>query len=148
MIKINKKTNFAILFFLFLIIYTMLDMASHGGYVKMSSNIGILYTIAHIILNICISFVSALIGDMMEPVKISFKNKPASSIPMLGVIFGVFTFGCTPCIIGFLAVIGISFVPPTLFGGNIILKVLTLIIVIIGYFINKQIVKKATCKIK
>ena len=149
MIKINKKVNFAVMFILFLIIYIMLDrVATHGGYRKMAEQIGLFYTIAHIILDISISFVSALIGDMVEPVKISLKDKPASSVPMLGILFGIFTFGCAPCVIGFLAVIGISFVPPALFGGNIILKLLTLIIVIIGYFINKQIVKRATCKIK
>lgn len=142
-----KNKAFIAYFCVFLFLYTLLDILAQQSYSQMIDHLGLMITLLHIGINIAISYMSALTAIIANPIRKTASRETAKSIPLISVIFGMFTFGCAPCIVGFLATIGISFIPPAFGGGNIMLKIVALIFVIIGYYITKQIVKKSTCKL-
>ncbi len=62
---------------------------------------------------------------------------------ILSVIFGIFTYGCTPpCVISFLAVFGISFSVIALPFAGLPYKLISLALLFLGVFILKKRTRK------
>lgn len=133
----------------FLVIYIMLDRLGNENYTNMIANFGLFVVIIHMLINIIISI---LTGFMMTLSTIKFdltkREAPGSNvIPMLSFLFGVLTYGCTSCVVTFLAAVGISFTPLILPNGNLAWKLASLAIIILGFIIVLYSINKATCKI-
>ena len=75
------------------------------------------------------------------------KEVKGSNVSIFAVLFGMLTYGCTPCVISFFAAIGISFTVITLPWAGLPYKLISLLILIFGlWFSNKQ--QKKFCEVK
>lgn len=146
--KTRKYIILNIVFFIaFLVIYYMLDVNANESYQVMLKDFGMLSLSLHLLLNILISFISSVIMIWsMISLQVNKKDVRGSNIPFIGVLIGFFTFGCTPCVVAFLSIFGITFTPIILPAGNLLWKVIVLLIVIIAGMVTYRNVGKA-CKI-
>lgn len=109
-----QKTKKAILgnivyFALFLALYFTIDSLS-GGYVTMAQTYGVWLVVLNILLNIIMSAASAMMfGFSSAMVRLTGKEGKGTFATAFSVIFGMLTYGCTPCVIAFFAAIGITF---------------------------------------
>lgn len=150
----QKKPKYVLLLafytLFFLGIYTTLDYLGNDTYATMIQTFGYVTLILHIVVNIIISI---LTGLMMSLTTINLqltKKEPKGSntIPMASFFLGIFTFGCTGCVVAFLAAIGISFSPMILPMANLPWKLLALLIVSIGFLYIIRSIQNTTCEIK
>ena len=146
--KVKNKKGFILTTMLFIALYLLLDILANGSLSKMFSSLGTLASMGHLVLDLIMAIISALIFDLTDPIGLKKSTKLTTStqiIPTVVGFFGLLTFGCAPCVIGFFATIGLSLSIPTFANGNIILKVVALIVLIIGYYVTKYIVYTSTC---
>jgi hypothetical protein len=137
------------LFVFFLGLYIFLDFEGNTNYDNMIANFGLGITLLHIGINIVIAVLTAI---MVSFSLINFrltKKEPVGSnaIPFITFLFGVLTFGCTSCVVAFLAAIGIAFTPLVLPNGNLIWKLVALAIVGIGFIWIMYSIQHTKCKI-
>lgn len=130
------------------ILFYILDYLN-GGYNKMTLEYGVYLTIINIVLNIIMSLMSARMFNLSQALSsISNKDSKASNIPILSIIFGIFTYGCTSCVITFLATLGIAFSVPALGLMGLPYKLLSFGLLLIGYFFVVRSIKKNECRVK
>lgn len=146
MLQMQKKKQYLIhggLFFtLYMIIFTMLD-TFNIGYFKMIEDFGLYLVIINILLNIVMSLLSAFIMNISNYlVKVNSKEGKGSIFPGIAAIFGIFTYGCTPCVIAFLSTIGIAFSVIVLPLSGLPYKLISLLIIILGLVIILNELKK------
>jgi hypothetical protein len=72
----------------------------------------------------------------------------SNAIPFISFIFGILTFGCTPCVVAFFASVGIAFTPVLLPNGNLLFKVIATLFVLLGLLFVLRTLHKSQCKIK
>ncbi len=149
-----KRTKSSILrtllfFVLLMIIFILLDTSanSYNYYIK---EYGTHILIIHLILDILLSLTISITIELAYISKTLCNYEPKSSnIGFISIILGFFTFGCTPCLVAFLAAFGITFTPIILPNGNLLWKIVSLLIAIIGFSITIYSLRKNdTCKIK
>ncbi len=139
--------SLAIFFSIFLFIYFMLDYLS-GGYAPMIEDFGIYLVVLNIIVNILMSAISALMFNFSTALQsLSKRGESTGLMSFISVIFGFFTFGCTSCMIAFLAAVGINFAVIPLAMHNFPYKLIGLSLLGIVFVIQLYIIKKSTCKI-
>ncbi|QVK16851.1 hypothetical protein KHQ81_07975 [Mycoplasmatota bacterium] len=135
-------------FIFFTGMYILLDYFN-GGYYLMVKNYGIYLVILNMIVNMVMSFISALMISISTVYfKQSGKEGKGTAFTGLSVIFGILTYGCTPCVIAFFGSIGITFSVMVLPLAGFPYKLISLFIVVIGFFWLKYEIKHAKCKIK
>lgn len=131
----------------FLIIFFIIDKLNMS-YKEMNDKYGLLLVITNIILNIIMAFATSLMMNLSSSM-VALKGKESKGIifGFISVLFGMLTYGCTPCVITFFATIGISFSVIALPLAGLPYKLISLLLIIIGLFI---IIKnlKSGCKIK
>jgi len=146
----EKKFIFSFIGFslVFMFIYFMLDYLS-GGYQPMIDDYGVYLVVINVVLNIVMSLISALMFNLSTAYQDLTKKKSdaTSYMPFISVILGFFTYGCTSCMISFLAVVGISFGVLMLPLHNLPYKLIGLLLLLIVFFIQTLIIKKGKCKI-
>ncbi|MCF7925115.1 MAG: hypothetical protein K9L26_01085 [Candidatus Izimaplasma sp.] len=138
------------LFVFFLGLYVFLDFEGNISYQVMINEFGLFVTVAHFVLNIIIAIASAIMVSY-SIIGFSFTKKEvsgSSAVPFLSFIFGLLTFGCTPCVVAFLSAVGIAFTPVILPNGNLPFKLMATAFVLIGMFWVLYTIKHTTCKIK
>ncbi|MDY0138988.1 MAG: hypothetical protein RBR50_04755 [Candidatus Izemoplasmatales bacterium] len=136
-----------IVFLLFITLYTVLDYLNIG-YGVMIEEYGILLVIGNIFLNILMAFISAFMWNISTAlVKLTGKEGKGSFMSGLAVIFGMLTYGCTPCVIAFFSTIGITFAIAALPLAGLPYKLLALVLLIIGFFWLKYETNHVKCKI-
>jgi hypothetical protein len=146
----NNYFMFAGLFVLFLGLYIFLDFEGNTNYVIMTQNFGFGVVVLHIVINILIAILTSImvgfsiINYQLNKVEVTGSN----AIPFLSFIFGVLTFGCTSCVVAFLAAIGIAFTPLVLPNGNLLWKLAALLFVILGFIWVMYSINKSQCKVK
>ena len=114
----------------------------------MIEDYGVYLVLINVALNIFMSLISAVMFALSSPNKKQNKSIEATGyMPFLSVILGFFTFGCTSCMIGFLAALGITFGVFMLPLYNLPYKLLGLLLLMITFYIQRLIIKKMTCKI-
>ena len=148
LIKTKKLIIQGILFFTaFLVIYFVVDRLNMT-YPVMIETYGLYLVIINTILNILMSFLSALLMSFSTAmVQLKGSEGKASNFGFLSVLFGILTYGCTSCVIAFFASIGIAFSVIALPLAGLPYKFISLILILIGLFwIRKEIDKP--CKIK
>ena len=71
-------------------------------------------------------------------------NPKGENLSFVAILFGILTYGCTPCVIAFFASIGISFSVMVLPLAGMPYKIISLVLILIGiYWANKE-----SCKVR
>lgn len=142
-----KWIKYGVFFLLFLTIYFVLDYLNIP-YDKMQQSFGLYLVIINISLNILMSLISTYMIMLSESLYNNFGvRKKADNASFISVIFGIFTYGCTSCVISFLSAIGITFSVIALPFAGLPYKLVSLLILIVAGLIIKRSSKKITCKI-
>ena len=142
----KEKVMNTIIFGTYILIFFTIDYLNMP-YAKMIKEVGFLVVLINIIMNIVMSYLSLSIYQIHEGIikKIN-KEVVGSNTSLYAVLFGMLTYGCTPCVISFFAVIGINFTIIALPWAGLPYKFISLLILIIGlWFSKKQQMKH--CKI-
>jgi len=137
----------AFYFLFFLGMYTLID-SFNLSYREMALQYGSFLPIVNIALNIVMALLSmAMMGLTSAQFDFSGRESKGSNMTFISVIFGIFTYGCTPCVISFLAAIGISFSVAVLPFAGLPYKLLSLGFVIIGLIWVIWSIQKTVCKL-
>ncbi|MFW6298340.1 MAG: hypothetical protein ACOC14_01540 [Bacillota bacterium] len=151
--KQKESKNLWILAGVLLLVFTLyssLDLLQHGSLSAMIANLGMPLLFLHIVINIIMATFSALMISLSQ-IKLNLtKSEPkgATGIPFLSFIFGLLTFGCAPCVVTFLAAVGISFTPIVFPNGNLLWKFILIGLLAIGFVYILYSIEKGTCKVK
>lgn len=141
-----------ITFGFFILIYSMLDYLGYRDSKNNGVKIKTIIVVFNIILNLIISFISMLtIGISTANMNLSGKQIKGNTFwSSLAIALGFMTFGCTSCVVTFMASIGITFLSTASFliGNGIWFKLLSLLLVVIGFIIVAILINKARCKVK
>ncbi|HKM23949.1 MAG TPA: hypothetical protein VJY11_04145 [Erysipelothrix sp.] len=130
-------------FSVFIIMYTLLD-SFNISYKEMAQTYGFYLVVLNIATNIVMALISA---HMLVLSTNQFKELKSANMSFLSIVFGIFTYGCTTCVITFLASIGISFSVMVLPLAGFPYKMISLAIIIIGYFWTKREISNTVCSI-
>ncbi|MFA5692663.1 MAG: hypothetical protein WC907_03515 [Acholeplasmataceae bacterium] len=150
-LKLKKNIIQTSLFFIFfLFIYLILDYLNYRETTIKPSNAWI---VGNVFLDLIMALLSALLMTF-STIMVSLKtgSDKASNLGFLSILFGIFTYGCTGCVVVFFSAIGIAF-SPTIFplievGHGILYKFLSLLLIMIGFVIVGYNILKGKCKIK
>jgi hypothetical protein len=88
-----------------------------------------------------------MIGLTSAQFDFSGKESKGSNLSFASVLFGILTYGCTPCVISFFAAIGISFSVAVLPFAGLPYKFISLAFIIIGFVSILWSVHRTTCKL-
>lgn len=137
------------LFVFFFGLYTFLDFEGNTNYVVMTENFGIKIVLVHIFINAVIATLSSIMVTFSIINYKLYKNEPVGSnaIPFVTFLFGLLTFGCTGCVVAFFSAVGIAFSPIILPSGNLIWKIVALLLTIIGYIWILYSIEHSKCKV-
>lgn len=137
-----------ILFFIaFFGLFTLLDHLN-SSYAIMVEEFGVGILLVHIVLNIIMSALSAFMFNLSTALfRLTSKEGKGSFLTGFAIIFGMLTYGCTPCVVAFLSVIGITLVVTVLPLAGLLYKVIALGILLLGFGILLLEIKSIKCKI-
>jgi len=138
------------LFVFFFALYVFLDFEGNTNYAIMTNQFGFGITLLHIVINLIIAtLTSIMVAFSIINFKLT-KVEPVGSnaIPFVTFLLGVFTFGCTPCVVAFLGAVGIAFTPLVLPNGNLLWKLAALALVVLGFLWIMYSIQHTKCKIK
>jgi len=140
----------SLLFLFFMGLYTFLDFEGSTNYTIMTQQFGLSITIIHIGINIIIAVLSSIMVTFSIINYKLTKIEPLGSnvIPMFTFLFGILTFGCTSCVVAFLAAVGIAFSPIVFPNANLIWKLVALLFVILGFVWIMYSIEHTKCKLK
>ena len=146
----HKKTVLQTLLFftIFMIIYTMID-SNNLSYSLMAEQYGTSLVIINIALNILMAALSSLLlsfSTIMAQLK--GKESMSSNLSFVSVLFGVLTYGCTPCVIAFFSSIGIAFTVIALPFAGLPYKFISLALIVIGLIWTYNEIEHGKCKVK
>jgi hypothetical protein len=146
----RNRLSFLGLFIIFLGLYVFLDFEGNGNYTNLIEEFGLFIFSIHLSINLLIAFLSS---QMMLYSIINYrlnKSEPVGSnaIPFFTWIFGLLTFGCTGCVVAFFSAVGIAFTPIILPNGNLLWKLIALVLVILGYIWILYSINHSKCKVK
>ncbi|MDD2574942.1 MAG: hypothetical protein PHD47_00575 [Acholeplasmataceae bacterium] len=145
----QRKYVFSLIVFfvLFSLIYYLLDYLN-GGYVKMKNDYGIYLVIINILLNIFMSALSAFMFNLSKAlVDLNSKEGKGTFMTSISVLFGILTYGCTSCVIAFFTAIGITFAVAVLPLAGLPYKLISLVLLLIGFIWLIKEIKTSKCKI-
>lgn len=150
-LKTRKYIIQGIIFFVvFFFLYLVLDYLNIREMTKEPST---LWIVSNVILNLIMGFTTALLMNLSTVmVELKSGGDTGSRLGFFSVFFGIFTYGCTSCVITFLAAVGISF-SPTIFPfihvlDGMLYKFLSLGLLSLGLFIVLWNIEKGVCKVK
>ncbi len=145
--SVKYLVSFTIYAIFFMVIYFLLD-SLNGGYYEMSVEYGSYLVYLNIGLNIVMSLVSAFMFNLSSAlVDLTKKEGKGTFMTMFSVLFGVLTYGCTSCVIAFFAVIGITFSVAVLPLAGLPYKLISLGLLVIGFFWLLREIKRSQCKL-
>lgn len=149
-LSMQKEKRFIIqgiiIFVVFMTIYTILDYLN-GGYVAMYDEYGLFLVIINIVINIIMTFISTMLFNLSSAMMaMTGKEGKSSFSSMIAVFFGMLTYGCTPCVIGFFAVIGITFSVAVLPLAGLPYKLIALGILLLGSVWLLYELNRAKCR--
>lgn len=149
--KQKERKNILIIsgyFAIFMVIYLLLDYLN-GGYTQMIMDYGFYLVLLNITLNIIMSIMSAFMLSMStDLLKMTGKEGKGSNASFLSLFFGIFTYGCTPCLIAFFATFGITLSVAVLPLAGFPYKLLSFILLILGFIYLLHEMKNPKCKLK
>lgn len=131
---------------LYLLIFFTIDYLNMP-YPQMAREEGLLVVLLQIALNLLMAFLAYRIYKLHENIiRYIGKEAKGGNTPIYSALFGLLTYGCTPCVISFFAMIGINFSIVALPWAGLPYKLVSLGILLIGYWFTLNQHKK-TCKI-
>lgn len=132
----------------FMVIYTMLD-GFNMSYTQMRETYGSGLVITNISLNFLMAFLTALLLNMStaNAALKGGKDTKGSNLGFISVLFGVLTYGCTPCVIAFFGSLGIAFSVIALPFAGLPYKLITLALIIVGLVWTRHEIRTSTCTI-
>lgn len=144
--KMILQGFFLIVIFLFL--YWMIDNLNLS-YVQMARDYGLWLVILNLGLNLLMALGSALMLNL-STVMAGLKGKESlgSNLSFVSVLFGILTYGCTPCVIAFFASVGIAFSVVALPYAGLPYKFISLGLIGIGIGWTLWEIQNGKCKIK
>ena len=147
--KTRKYIIQGLLFFtFFMMIYFIVDYLNMS-YAEMIKTFGLYLVIINVILNVVMSLASSLLMNLSTAmVTLKGKEGVASNLGFFSVLFGILTYGCTSCVIAFLAAVGITFSVVVLPLAGLPYKLFALLLIFIGLFWITKEIKHGTCKVK
>lgn len=147
--KQKKYILSGFLFFaVFITIYYLLDYLN-GGYQEMISDYGLILVIVNIVLNVTMAIISSTMMNFSSAfLSLSGKEGKGTFFGNIAVFFGMLTYGCTSCVISFFATIGITLSVAVLPLAGLPYKLISFLILIIGFVWLVFEIKKGKCKIK
>ncbi|WP_159634105.1 hypothetical protein [Erysipelothrix anatis] len=142
----NNKYKFFGFFAFFLLVNVIIDNLN-TSYGEMQSLYSLGLVITNIILNIVMAGISAYLM-MISSLQFSIIGKESKSqnFSFVSIIFGILTYGCTPCVIAFFASFGVAFSVYALPLANLPYKIISLGILALGIWFTHRELNK-TCKI-
>ncbi len=148
MLKTKKYLIQFIGFFIaFATIYFIID-SLNMSYVEMMEQYSIYLVITNITLNIIMALLSSLLIHLSTSmVVLKGREGKGSSLGFISVLFGILTYGCTPCVIAFFASIGIAFSVIALPLAGLPYKFISLLLILIGIGIIYYQLVKGKCKV-
>ncbi len=143
----DYKKQYLLFFISFIAINFTVDYLNMP-YNQMIIEYNLFLVILNITLNILMSLITALTLTLsVINLKINQKDTRSSNLSFFSVIFSIMTYGCTACVINFLAVFGISYSIALLPYAGLPYKLIALFIIIISLFFTKYEMNKP-CVVK
>ncbi len=143
----TKKNQLGLFFLAFIAINTVINYLNLP-YPEMAAKYGIALVVGNIFINIVMSVLTSV---MLTLSIISFEIKgsetKSQNLGFISVLFGIMTYGCTSCVIGFLAAVGISYSVVALPFAGLPYKFISLALIIAGLFFTRYEMNKP-CAIK
>lgn len=148
-LKTKKLILQGLLFFgTFIVLYSMID-SLNLSYTAMAMTYGVGLVVLNIGLNLMMAFGSALMLNLSTVMaQLKGKESLGSNLSFLSVLFGILTYGCTPCVIAFFASIGIAFSVVALPYAGLPYKFISLILIGIGLVWTLWEIENGKCKVK
>ena len=140
---INKK-YFSLYFIAYSVIFLVIDHLNMPMR-QFIDTYGIGFVIINTILSLTMAVLSAYLMSLSHWMfKVHGFNPKGENLSFIAILFGIFTYGCTPCVIAFFASIGISFSVMVLPLAGMPYKIISLVLILIGiYWANKE-----SCKVR
>lgn len=134
-------------FVFFLGMYTVID-SFNMSYQEMATQYGNFLPILNVGLNIIMAIFSmAMMGLTSAQFDFSGRESQGSNMSFISVIFGILTYGCTPCVISFFSAIGIAFSVAVLPLAGLPYKLISLVLVILGFIWVVWSIQRTSCKL-
>ena len=148
-LKTKKMSLQGLAFFLaFILLYFMIDNLNLS-YPVMAFEYGWPLVIINILLNMIMAFGSALMLNLSTiMVQLKGKESLGSNLSFVSVLFGILTYGCTPCVIAFFASLGIAFSVVALPYAGLPYKFISLGLIGIGILWTLWEIQNGKCKVK
>lgn len=136
------------LFIVFMILYTMIDNLNLPMN-QMILTYGVGLVVLNIVTNLIMASGSVLMLNLSTAMAVlKGKESTGSNMSYASILFGILTYGCTPCIIAFFASFGIAFSVIALPMAGYPYKLMSLALIAIGIGWTLWEIKHSTCKIK
>lgn len=137
-----------IVFSVFLALYFLLDQLNIG-YGEMIIEYGVFLVIINVLINIILALISAFMWNVSTAL-VSLTGKEGKGTFMSGFayLFGLLTYGCTPCVIAFFSTIGITFAVAALPLAGLPYKFISILLLVAGFFWLKYEANHVKCKVK
>lgn len=134
-------------FIFFMGLYTLID-SFNLSYQDMALQYGSFLPVLNIGINLVMALLStAMMGLTSAQFDFSGKESKGSNLGFFSVLFGMLTYGCTPCVISFFAAVGISFSVAVLPLAGLPYKLMSLLLIVIGLIWVTISIQKTVCKV-
>lgn len=133
---------------IFILIYTIIDH-NNLSYGEMASIYGSYLVYTNVILNALMAILSALLL-LLSTANAELKGKESlgSNLSFVSVLFGILTYGCTPCVIAFFASLGIAFSVMALPLAGLPYKFISIGLLVVGLIWTYYELQYGKCKVK
>ena len=136
------------LFVVFTILYAMIDNLNLP-IAQMAETYGVGLVVLNVITNLLMAVGSALMLNLSTAMAaLKGKESIGSNLSYASIFFGILTYGCTPCVIAFLASFGIAFSVVALPLAGYPYKLISLVLIAIGIGWTMWEIEHSACKIK
>ena len=137
----------SLIFIGYLVVFSVLDYLNLP-YTLMKEEYGIYLVVINITLNFLMALLSAYLMYLNQGlIKKTGLESKGENLSLIAIIFGMLTYGCTPCVIAFFASIGISLSVAILPLAGLPYKFISLGLILIGLLWLKHDLKKTTCQL-
>ena len=133
---------------IFILIYTIIDH-NNLSYGEMASIYGSYLVYTNVTLNVLMAILSALLL-LLSTANAELKGKESlgSNLSFVSVLFGILTYGCTPCVIAFFASLGIAFSVMALPLAGLPYKFISIGLLLLGLIWTYYELQYGKCKVK
>ena len=133
---------------IFILIYTIIDH-NNLSYGEMASIYGSYLVYTNVTLTALMAILSALLL-LLSTANAELKGKESlgSNLSFVSVLFGILTYGCTPCVIAFFASLGIAFSVMALPLAGLPYKFISIGLLVLGLIWTYYELQYGKCKVK